>query len=148
MKATAELRREHASILRRVSILNGLAASRMTREVAEQTCKSIRAIDGLLVEHLRVEDEMLYPTLIAAQDGEIRRTAESWFHDMSGILGAWIAYRDHWTLDNVLANTDRFRAATTGILGALAIRIENENRELYPLLDSLSAEAGNAELID
>lgn len=77
-------------------MLNGLAASRMTREAAEQTCKSIRAIDGLLVAHLREEDELLYPTLIAAQDSEVRRTAEIWFEDMSGILGAWIAYRDHW----------------------------------------------------
>ncbi len=145
MKATAELRREHASILRRVSILNGLAASRMTREIAEQTCKSILAIDGLLVAHLRDEDELLYPKLIAAQDSEVRRTAETWFEDMSGILGAWIAYRDHWTPDDVLANTDRFRAATTGILGALAMRIENENRELYPLLDRLSAEPQKAE---
>lgn len=148
MKATAELRREHASILRRVSILNGLAASRMTREIAEQTCKSISAIDSLLVAHLRDEDELLYPRLIASQDSEVRRTAETWFEDMSGILGAWIAYRDHWTLDNVLANTDRFRAATTGILGALAMRIENENRELYPLLDRLSVEAQKAEALD
>ena len=120
----------------------------MTREIAEQTCKSIRAIDGLLVAHLRDEDELLYPKLIAAQDSEVRRTAETWLEDMGGILGAWIAYRDQWTPDDVLANTDRFRAATTGILGALAMRIENENRELYPLLDRLSAEAQKAEALD
>lgn len=141
MKPTSRLRREHASILTLASTLNGLAGSRMTRDIADQTQACMRSIDALLVGHLLHEDEHLYPALMAADDQQVRIMAEDCFADMGGILGAWIAYRDHWTAETIRTQPDRFSSATTGVLGALAIRIERENQELYPLLDHLQATA-------
>lgn len=139
MQATAELRREHALILDQASVLSGLASSRMTRDIAVQTHERIAAIDRLLVDHLTREDTWLYPSLMAADDHDVRLTAGGCFEDMGGILGAWVSYRDHWSAANMLAGPERFRTATDGVIGALAIRIERENRELYPLMDDLVA---------
>ena len=137
MKATAQLRREHASILRQATTLAGLANSRMTREVAEQACDCIFAIDTLLVGHLAYEDERLYPLLAQSAEPAVRDLASSCCEEMGGIRGAWVDYRDQWTVDRILSEPDRFSGATSGIVGALAIRIEREDSALYPLLDQV-----------
>lgn len=137
MRATAELRREHAIILGQASVLSGLATSRMTRDVALQSRAQIMGLDKLLVDHLSHEDDHLYPALAASEDLHVRSKAEDCFADMGGILGAWIAYRDQWSNENIASTPERFRAATEGVIGALAIRVEMENRDLYPLMDRL-----------
>ncbi len=141
MKATAELRREHARILKKASLLNGLAGSRMTADVAQQSRAVILGIDQLLVDHLTKEDEGLYPTLMLAADPVVREAAQTCFEDMGGILGAWIAYRQHWTVPAIAADPQRFQAASGGVIGALAMRVERENQELYPMMDALSQTA-------
>lgn len=136
--ATSKLRSEHDRILRQASILAGLAGPRMTRDVATEARAAICGLDRLLVEHLQQEDGWMYPLLMASPDDEIRRVAAECVEDMGGILGAWIAYRDQWSIDAILAAPGRFAMATDGIMGALALRVERENTELYPLVDRIS----------
>ncbi len=122
-----------------------MANSRMTPDVAEQTRAQLLGIDRLLIDHLTQEDDYLYPALMQAEDADVRATARGCFEDMGGILGAWIAYRDQWTGPAIQASPDRFRVASDGVIGALAMRVERENSELYPLMDGLTSHAGDAE---
>ena len=96
-------------------------------------------IDDLLQGHLAEEDERLYPALMAAGDEDTRRLGADASEAMGGIVGAWISYRDQWTLEAILADAGCFTAATRGLMGALALRIEMENDVLYPAMERLMA---------
>nr|WP_054111409.1 hemerythrin domain-containing protein [Brevundimonas sp. AAP58] len=135
---TRKFREEHDRILRQASAIAGLANGRMTRDAADEARAAILGLDRLLVEHLTAEDEWMYPLLMASPDESVRGAATECFGDMGGIRGAWDAYRELWTSEAILEAPIRFRAATDGVIGALAMRVERENVELYPLVDHMS----------
>lgn len=134
---TRRLRSEHDRILRQASALAGLAGIRMTRDVAEEAQALILGLNRLLVDHLVTEDEWMYPLLMEADDAAVRTVATACFEDMGGIQGAWTAYRDLWNADAILIDPVRFKSATDAVMGALALRVERENVELYPLMDKV-----------
>lgn len=139
---TQALRDEHRSIMTMASRLGGIAGDIKTRGDAFDACTLIRTIDDLLGGHLAVEDENLYPALMAAEDEETRLLGADAFEEMGGIVGAWVNYRDHWTADVILAEPGRFAVSTSGLISALSLRIEMENDLLYPAMERLSG-AGN-----
>ena len=141
--ATRRLRQEHDRILLRASVLAGLARSRMTRDAAMAARAEIAGLHRLLVEHLEAEDGWMYPLLMTAADENVRRVAAECFENMGGVRGAWIAYRDQWTVEAILGAPERFALATNGVIGALALRVERENVELYPLVDQISPVGSN-----
>lgn len=136
---TRTLKAQHRLLLDRASELGGLAARIRTREDALEADHVIERIDILLVHHLRLEDDWLYPTLMTAEDPDTRTFATDSFEEMGGILGAWMAYRKQWNADTIQAQADRFALATAGILEALALRISREEGHLYPAIDDLVA---------
>ncbi|HEV7351746.1 MAG TPA: hemerythrin domain-containing protein [Brevundimonas sp.] len=138
MTATAQLRDEHDRILRQASGLAGIVDRDLTRDLASEARAAIVGLDRLLVVHLTTEDDWMYPMLMASADQRVSAAAGACFQDMGGLLGAWLAYRDHWSAEAILSAPERFRAATRGVIGALALRIERENAELYPLVDRLA----------
>lgn len=135
---TSKLLTEHDRILRQASTLAGLARARMTPDVAAEARAAILGLDRLLVDHLTAEDAWLYPLLMTSTDAAIRSFATACFEEMGGLHGAWDAYRDLWTASAILHSPTRFGLATNGIIGALAMRVERENTELYPLADDIS----------
>lgn len=137
---TRTLRAQHRVIIRQATALNGLAGVIKTRDDASQACHAIQAIDRLLVRHLTIEDEWLYPGLMSADDPGVQKQAAEAFEDMGGILQAWLQYRDGWSVDRVFADPERFAAATRGIVGALALRVEREDDTLYPAMDGLQSQ--------
>lgn len=138
MTATAQLRDEHDRILRQASGLAGIVDRDMNRDLASEARAAIVGLDRLLVVHLTAEDDWMYPMLMASADQRISAAAGACFHDMGGLRGAWLAYREQWSAEAILSAPERFRAATRGVIGALALRIERENAELYPLVDRLA----------
>lgn len=144
MTATAQLRDEHDRILRQASGLAGIAGRAMSRDLASEARAAIAGLDRLLVGHLTTEDDWMYPMLMASVDRSISDAAGACFEEMGGLLGAWLAYRDQWSAEAILSAPERFRAATRGVMGALALRIERENTELYPLVDRLADSASGA----
>lgn len=144
MTATAQLRDEHDRILRQASGLAGIVDRDMNRDLASEARAAIVGLDRLLVVHLTAEDDWMYPMLMASADQRISAAAGACFHDMGGLHGAWLAYREQWSAEAILSAPERFRAATRGVIGALALRIERENAELYPLVDRLADGAPGA----
>lgn len=94
-------------------------------------------MDGLLLEHLAMEDDGLYPALAAAADPALRASALAAAEDMGGLRGIWTWYRKHWTLAAVLADPVRFRTTTDDIVGTLSLRIQVEESTLYPAFAAL-----------
>ncbi|TAJ67477.1 hemerythrin domain-containing protein [Brevundimonas sp.] len=132
------LRLEHSAIMAQASRLVGVAGAVKTRGDAHDAVALIQSLDVLLRNHLAEEDDHLYPALMAAGDEDTRRLGADAFEAMGGIVGAWANYRDHWTLEAILGEAGRFGAATEGVIGALALRIEMENGILYPAMERLT----------
>lgn len=133
-----DLRRQHRGIMLRATHLRGLGDQVRTREDALEARAAIEGVDQRLVEHLLFEDNHLYPALMACDDPRIAAMAADCAEEMGGIIGAWIAYRSQWTAPAILADPQGFKAVTAGVIGALAMRIERENAELYPAGEALA----------
>ena len=134
---TEELQRQHRVIVILATHLRGCADRVLTREDACEAYCGIIRLDQMLVRHLQYEDEHLYPALMACDDVAVAALAADCAEEMGGINGAWAAYRSQWTAEAIHAAPDRFALATAGVIGALAMRVERENSELYPAAQAL-----------
>lgn len=133
---TSVFRDEHAVLLRSASRLAGLAATLQNRGDAVSARALIEGMNTGLIDHLTKEDTQLYPEMMASQDQELQMMAREAFEDMGLLHGAWVAYRNQWTVDRILGETSTFIAATGALVEALATRIAMENDVLYPAVES------------
>ena len=138
---TEVFRQEHAVLLRSASRLAGLAATPQTRADAISVRNLISGMDALLVDHLSKEDNELYPLMMSSDDCSLRTMACEAFADMGLLHGAWLAYRNWWTVDRILTDASTFSAATAALVEALATRISMENEMLYPAADAAGLSA-------
>lgn len=92
-----------------------------------------------LIAHLKREDWVLYPSMLASDDARLAATAQDFADEMGHISEAFSAYSRQWLPDTIAADWPGYCAATKGILGALAQRIEREDSELYPLASTVEA---------
>ncbi len=142
MIQTPELSTQHAAIMDQSRRLSGLVAQLDSRGEAMVVRRLMETIGGLLIHHLSIEDDELYPALMRAADPELRDTAMSAFEDMGGLRAVWAHYRDHWTIDRILSDPRRFRTATDDIVGALSLRVAMEESVLYPAFEALQSQDG------
>lgn len=73
-----------------------------------------------------------------ADDAAVRQMAQDYVEDMGALSGAWNYYFEEWSEPRMIADTARFRAATKGVIGALAHRVSREEDTLYPTLTARS----------
>lgn len=131
------LRAEHAALETLSQFLMELVAAAHPPRATE-----LAAVRGMLrdtlVRHLKCEDWALYPRLRATGDYELNRLAKEFVDEMGHIAGDFADYDARWTGEAVEADWPGFCAETTGILAALGMRIEREDRDLYPVVESLA----------
>ncbi|KTE21138.1 hypothetical protein ATE67_07425 [Sphingopyxis sp. H050] len=139
------LRAEHAALTTLSRFLMEMVSAPQPPRATELT-----AVRGMLrdtlVRHLKCEDWALYPRLRATGDAAINRMAKEFVDEMGHLASDFDAYDRRWTDEAALACWADFCAETTGILHALGMRIEREDRDLYPVAETIAiAEAGRAE---
>jgi hypothetical protein len=86
-----------------------------------------------------MEDEALYPRLLAHSNDELRAVAKRIHDSFGGIYGAFSAYSEEWPPSKIEASPRAFAQATREVMRALASRIQLENDELYALVDRVEA---------
>lgn len=89
-----------------------------------------------LIAHLKREDWVLYPALIASEDDHVAAMARDFVAEMGGIAEAFSDYSRKWMPEAIVADWDAYCAETTVILTILGTRIARENRDLYPLAEN------------
>ena len=130
------LRAEHAALVTLSQMLLGLVTAPEPPRPTELA--SVRGMlrDTLLC-HLKCEDWVLYPRLKASEDPAIVGLASEFVHEMGHIAKDFAAYDGKWTAERIADNWAGFCSETKVILDVLAIRIERENHDLYPLAERL-----------
>src|SRR5688572_25325988 len=135
MKATpvipdvARLRDEHARL---IEILGRLetALARPSPPPAMELFALRRELTAALVGHLKTEDWMLYPALLAGRDKELAAKARTMVEELGGLAADFARFCDAWGATEIARDWAGYRRAGTAMIGALAKRIACENREL------------------
>jgi len=95
------------------------------------------ALSRLLATHLAAEDVHVYPRLQASGDRAVAALANRFAHQLGGLAARWRSYMADWQGERVRTEWPAFCAETKTIMQALERRIEQEEQQLYPLLDRL-----------
>ena len=97
--------------------------------------KLLSNLAGKVSFHLAMEDDALYPRLKGQQDSRANQMATKFMTEMGGLAAVFAAYNAKWQVSAIKADPERFAEETRKVFGALAHRIQRENKELYPLAD-------------
>ena len=116
--------------------MGGVCGDIKTRADANEARHLIDEINPEIVAHLATEDAELYPLLLNSPDASLRTIGVEALESVGGIYAVWVQFREYWTADAMLADTGRFAAATTAVMGALSVRIEMEQDSLYPAAEA------------
>jgi len=95
---------------------------------------------GKLRVHATMENDALYPSLLASDDPEIRRRAGRLHAEVGTLYDAFDSFMDEWGDAGAIDRRRvRFRIELVRMLSVLGRRMVRENRELYPMADEIVA---------
>jgi hypothetical protein len=138
MPPGANLQRQHRKLSDLATELVALSmrpfcdAAEVRRKLAE--------FSGTLRIHAAMEEEGLYPALLASEDAHLRNTAERLHGELAGLYRKWDDFLAHWPdAEAIATRTTRFRFELMIVLSALRNRMRREDDELYPLVAERAA---------
>jgi Hemerythrin HHE cation binding domain len=133
---TGRFRRQHDDLTR----LGFQLASMLSPEVVQRRSVVVRRLvarfAGKVLIHAAMENEALYPRLLAHEDEQVRACARSLFDDARELYDAVRAFSARWPSPSSLGEAPEvFAAEAMALLCALGMRIGRENDELYALVE-------------
>ena len=136
MVNTQILRQQHDAALVMADRLIDLVDNYDPRTAGIPILMQLSRLLGILRVHLAHEDVELYPRLMASPDPNIARTACAYVAEMGGLAIDLECFVRHWSCSaSIAGNIEEFREGVHELILALAVRIERENRYLYPLAE-------------
>ena len=131
----ANLKRQHSEVMD----LTGYILNKIKNHTVEQNlseiAKDINMISGKLKIHLLNEDKHLYPHLLNSSDVKLKTFGQKYSEEMEKVSKLYEDYKSKYnTANKIKQNLAEFNMDTNQIFGALANRIDREEKELYPLL--------------
>jgi hypothetical protein len=134
------LRRQHDAALDMAQRLLVLIDAYRPGAQAFPILMQLNRLYAVLRVHLAHEDVELYPALMASSDPRAARTARLYVDEMGDLALNLECFAQHWSCSASIANNfDEFRQAAQDMMLALAVRIEREDRYLYPLVEAEEA---------
>ena len=135
MEITTKLRSDHDALLRMIDEFCEILAPPAPPAPIELV-KFRHAFSKQLLGHLTREDWLLYPFLLQSSDKCVAATAQIFINEMGGLSQAYKAWSTRWPTESACRDWDGFVTATADLLSQLAKRIDSENEQLYPLVES------------
>jgi len=140
MSSLAQLRNEHAELVKIVKDLEDLIAAEAPPP-ALALFEVRRKLSSVLIAHLKAEDWVLYPPLLSSTDPKVAEIARHFVDEMGGLAQAFTLYVERWDALSIESDWPRYQRESHGIIEALTKRIIRENQELYPLLERIERAA-------
>lgn len=135
-----KLRREHAVILRIVERLHYLVSQ--PSPPPQLHLFAVRyELTSTLIAHLKNEDWLVYPQLMASTDADIAARARALSDEMGGLAEAYREHCQAWDATAIAADWPGYCADSQSLIDAVNTRITRENRELFPLLERVARAA-------
>jgi hypothetical protein len=141
MAFTTHLRRQHAELTE----LARAFVARLDPETVAAHAADLRTELAVFTQrldhHLMLEDDILYSRLAASDDPCVRRVAEFFTAEMSGLRPAFGMFARSWDDAAIARRPAEFCREARELFAAVDDRIRRENRELFPLADVGMADA-------
>jgi hypothetical protein len=132
-----KFKREHVDLLAAVTTLRELVQSGVT-EHAEAILGQLISMSSVIKLHLAAEDRVLYPALVNAPDPLVAQTGKRFQEEMGDLAQAYSAFVSRWNLASKISHDpEGFRSDANNVFKALHLRVQRENRELYPLAEGV-----------
>jgi hemerythrin-like domain-containing protein len=132
-----DLRCEHEAALDMAQRLLELIDAYQPGQPGFSILMQLNRLYGLLRIHLAHEDVELYPRLIASADPKVARTVQLYLGEISGLADHMESFARHWSCSaSITSNFVEFRDAAHDLVLSLVVRIEREERHLYPLAET------------
>lgn len=129
--------KDHESVITAISNLRNLMGSGPA-ENAVAISKLVMDISSVIKLHLAAEDNFLYPAMIKSGNAEAVQLGKKYQTEMGTIAKAYMDFVGRWNIaSKITANPDGFKTDANAIFKALHHRIQNENKELYPVAELL-----------
>lgn len=90
-------------------------------------------LDSLLTPHLAIEDEQIYPLLLASDDAGQRIMAEEAITAYASVASDWRTFVAAWREPAIAADRTGFATGLQALLSTLQQRVKAENEILYPM---------------
>ncbi len=139
MARTDSFRRQHAELAALATEIRG----RLTHDDIERDARGVRTalarFGGKLRMHARMENEALYPDLMAHPDETVRRKASQLLDEVGTLYAMFDHLEQRWaTAEVVAAEPRQFILDVLACFESLGRRMSVENKTLYPLADAAS----------
>ena len=136
-RATERFSRQHEEL---VNLSKELVRALDTRTIAIDPMPVRRALavfTGQLRVHAAMEQDALYPRLLASHDPKVAEKAQDLLREVGAIYDEFFAFLTRWTDGRtVAANAEDFCRETMQQLYRLRLRMKREAEELYPLVEA------------
>ncbi|MCW4462176.1 hemerythrin domain-containing protein [Sphingomonas sp. BT-65] len=130
MLSFERLIRDHSVIAAAAAALvRALQANAVPAELAE----AVERLDAVLTPHVAIEDEQIYPLLLASKDAGQRVAAREAIEAYATLGASWRAFVAKWDEAAIAADHKRFAADLDVILEMIRGRVRSENETLYPM---------------
>ena len=134
---TEAFRRQHFELEQLANQLKRQLNEKSYPQNIDDVQTTLSAMEGLLRIHLAMEDNALYPKLMADQDPEIRALAIRFREDFGSVYQTFTDFRRKWNAERMAKEPDEFPIHAKQVLQALTQRIQQENETLYPRVDAI-----------
>jgi hypothetical protein len=94
-----------------------------------------------LAAHLDEVHLHLHPRLLSSPDTLIATAARTFSDEMGSLANAYRAHCKQWAAEAIAGDWTGYCVDCRGLLNAVTIRMTRENRELYPLLETVARAA-------
>lgn len=130
-----QLKRQHQDINQKLIGLESFLGPDVAAKAFDISLK-IGLLSGILTVHLKSEDTFLYPSLMASEQEGLKKTANRFVQEMGHLAQIFSVYKNKYmSANNIKKESQNFIIDTQAIISALRTRLNNEDKELYPLLD-------------
>ena len=135
-RSTDRFRRQHEELQELGLAIAAKLSKRTVAAEASTVRRLVARFAGKLLVHASMENEALYPRLLAHSDGGVRTHARELFDEVGDLYAAFHGYAARWpSAASIEADPPGFVRETREILTRLAFRMVRESDELYPMVE-------------
>lgn len=134
---TARFRAQHIDLFKLSATLSRYRTPQEVRAHAGELTMAMARFLGKLRVHAAMEEEGLYPTLLADPDPAVAAAAQQMLDAVGGVYKALDRWATRWRSKEALeAHPEGYLAETKDVLRQLTQRVTLETMLLYPLADA------------
>ncbi|MEK6578293.1 MAG: hemerythrin domain-containing protein [Bdellovibrionota bacterium] len=136
MAKTDNFRKQHKDLLGIVGQITAVLNPAAVKKDPNGVKQLLSTLAGKITVHLAMEDEALYPEILAKGSPQAKQTAQAFMKEMGSIKTVFTGYVGKWSTPDVIGtHAEDFCHETKQLFSALGNRISREDNELYPLYD-------------